>query len=568
MPPPSPRIPQMRYLACLKNMETMKSTASGFLVATSVCLSLLLWGCPPKQAQTSPMVEETPPSPPPLPGPACPRVLDFVVLQFNDVYEISPLDNGKVGGMARVATVKRQLAQTGMPVITVLDGDYLSPSLLGTLSCEFPEGKQRVNGRHMVEVLNALGTDYVTFGNHEFDLKEADLIARNNDSKFRIISSNVRYVADKGVVRFAQGENIVPDYLVHTLPGANGDTLRLGLIGLTLEFTRQPYLRYLDPYQAGKEAYDQASSVSDVVFGITHLNMEQDDTLARKVPGMPLIMGGHEHQNMSRQVGGTFIAKADANVKTLYLHWCRWDFETRKMEIWSQLMPVTDAIPADPAVDAVVRKWEGFGDACMEAQGYQPYDTIGFAFSPLDGRDASMRTSQTNLGFLICDAFRKADSKAQLAIMNSGSVRIDDQIAGFVIQKHVLATLPFGGNILHGSVKGSDLRRVLDTGLAAALYGSGAHLQYSSNLSRTSSGYLLDGKPLDDNASYVVALPGFVAGGGENALSFIKGLATWTEPDLKAATASGLVKNDVRDITIWYMKQSGQMKTIREMMKK
>ncbi|HEX2900546.1 MAG TPA: bifunctional metallophosphatase/5'-nucleotidase [Bacteroidia bacterium] len=529
---------------------------SKLLLGCAMASTLLVVACTPKNVQNSASASKAQ------------RTVEFVILQFNDVYEISPLDNGKVGGMARVATVKHQLEQTGLPVITVLDGDYLSPSLLGTLSCSFPTGKERVNGRHMVEVLNALGTDYVTFGNHEFDLKEPDLLARNNESQFRIISSNCRHVVNKVASRFNQGDQAVPDFLVHAIPNPHGDTLRLGLIGVTLEFTRQDYLQYLDPYQASKDAFEQASKVSDVVFGITHLSMDQDDTLARKVPGMPLLMGGHEHQNMTRKVGDSFIAKADANVKTLYLHWCTWDIDTQKMKVWSQLMPITDAIPADPAVDAIVRKWETFGDQCMKDQGYEPYDSIGFAFAPLDGRDGSMRTGQTNLGFLLCDAFKKADAQSDLAIMNSGSVRLDDQISGFVVQKHILATLPFGGKLQHGNVKGQDLRRLLDTGLSPALDKSGAHLQYSSNVTRSSSGYTINGQLLDDNKAYVLTLPGFLAGGGEKSLDFIKGIATWSDIALAPSTAGGPNKNDVRDIAIWYMKQSGQMTAIRAMMKK
>ncbi len=37
--------------------------------------------------------------------------LDFTIVQINDVYEIAPLDGGKAGGMARVATIKKQYMQ-------------------------------------------------------------------------------------------------------------------------------------------------------------------------------------------------------------------------------------------------------------------------------------------------------------------------------------------------------------------------------------------------------------------------------------------------------------------------
>ena len=41
------------------------------------------------------------------PAPDAGSDVTFTVLQFNDVYEISPLEGGKTGGLARVATVKK-----------------------------------------------------------------------------------------------------------------------------------------------------------------------------------------------------------------------------------------------------------------------------------------------------------------------------------------------------------------------------------------------------------------------------------------------------------------------------
>ena len=43
----------------------------------------------------------------------------------------------------------------------------------------------------MVAVLNLLGLDWATLGNHEFDIPEAAFRARLAESKFRIVASNV-----------------------------------------------------------------------------------------------------------------------------------------------------------------------------------------------------------------------------------------------------------------------------------------------------------------------------------------------------------------------------------------
>ena len=54
------------------------------------------------------------------------------ILHFNDVYEITPVEAGKAGGLARVARFRAELKAQHPELITTLGGDYVSPSALGT----------------------------------------------------------------------------------------------------------------------------------------------------------------------------------------------------------------------------------------------------------------------------------------------------------------------------------------------------------------------------------------------------------------------------------------------------
>ena len=56
----------------------------------------------------------------------------FTVLQMNDVYEIAPVEGGASGGLARVAWLRERLLDEDPATLTVLAGDFLSPSALGT----------------------------------------------------------------------------------------------------------------------------------------------------------------------------------------------------------------------------------------------------------------------------------------------------------------------------------------------------------------------------------------------------------------------------------------------------
>src|SRR6478752_6355865 len=121
------------------------------------------------------------------PAHAQPGGATVTILHFNDVYEIAPVEAGRAGGLARVSNFRARLKAQVPNLITTLGGDYVSPSALGTARVN----GERLNGKQMVAVLNAVGLDWATLGNHEFDIPEAAFHARIAESKFRIVASNV-----------------------------------------------------------------------------------------------------------------------------------------------------------------------------------------------------------------------------------------------------------------------------------------------------------------------------------------------------------------------------------------
>jgi 2',3'-cyclic-nucleotide 2'-phosphodiesterase (5'-nucleotidase family) len=147
-------------------------------------------------------------------------VVEVTLLQLNDVYEIGPVEGGRSGGLARVATLRQRLLAENRHTFTVLAGDFLSPSALGTAKV----GGQALAGKQMVAVLNALGLDLVTFGNHELDVKEPQLLERLAESRFRWTSANVRRPGGEpfpGVSRRGRDSRQQPGGL-RLLPGPRG----------------------------------------------------------------------------------------------------------------------------------------------------------------------------------------------------------------------------------------------------------------------------------------------------------------------------------------------------------
>ena len=332
--------------------------------------------------------------------------VDFILLQMNDVYEIAPLEGGTVGGMARVATVRKNLLKENPNVFTVLSGDFVSPSLIGTLTYE----GEKIAGKQMVEVMNAVGVDIVVPGNHEFDLKENEIQARIDESEFEWTTTNVRHVVEGQNTSWTQKGKPFPDHIMKSVDGVD-----IAFFGPTLPFNNTPYVAYSDKYESVKSVYNKVKEEAEVFIGVTHLKQVEDDSLATYfVPELDLVLGGHDHANMKYTFGNTLMTKADANAKTVYVHRVSYNKTTGKTNITSELIPINESVSEDPEVKALVDKWVNISNESMAAMGYTPNEIVMTTTDTLDGRESSIRYRPTNYPIMTAEAFLFAVPKADL----------------------------------------------------------------------------------------------------------------------------------------------------------
>jgi len=468
------------------------------------------------------------------------------ILQLNDVYEIGPLNQGRSGGMARVATLVKQ-NEARYQTFVVLAGDFVSPSVIGTTKID----GQRVNGRHMVDIMNKTGVDLVTFGNHEFDIPEDDLQQRINESQFAWVSSDVLHKNSNGSVvpfyKMKPGSALIPAYF--KLSSAHNQ-FNIGFVTATIQSNKQPWVEYADNLQSIKKAWKRVRRQSDVVVGLTHLSLAEDEKVLRKLKRIPLIMGGHEHQHNYVAVRKGAIAKADANAKTLYRHLIFRDGSRGKIKIISALINVDTTITPDPAVAAAVKEWEDKAYASFRAIGLEPDAVVYHTREPLDGTEAGIRFKQTNLGNLIAASMLAASPQADAAVFNSGSIRIDDVIEGVVTQLDVIRTLPFGGKLVEVNLNGALLNQMLATG--NSIKGLGGYLQRSTNVSFDGINWLLNGTAIDPSKTYNIVSAEFLFSGAEKGLEFLKegnpGIKS-----LKGFDDPGDIRTDLRLAVVKYL---------------
>ena len=467
--------------------------------------------------------------------------VDFIILQLNDVYEIAPLEGGKVGGMARVATIRKQLLAENPNVITTLSGDFVSPSLTGTLN--YKGGK--IAGKQMVEVMNALGVDIVVPGNHEFDLKESEIQARIDESEFHWTTTNVRHVVNGESISWTQNGKPFPDHIMHSIDGVD-----IAFFGSTLPFTQKDYLGYTDKFESVKAVYEAVKNEAEVFIGITHLKEVEDDSLATFfVPQLDLILGGHDHSNMKYTFGNTIMTKADANAKTVYVHRLSYNKATKQLNIASELVDIDENVAEDPEVKAIVDKWVNISNESMVAMGYDANKVVITTADTLDGRESSIRYRPTNYPIMTAESFLFVAPEADLAAFNSGSIRLDDQLTGTITEYDILRSFPFGGGISIASIQGEGVQRILETGTVTNV-GLGGYLQLA-NAEKKSDGWYIKGEKLSLTKTYKMAMPDFLLSGGEANLDFIK---AYQAGAVKPQDFNG-IKNDVRDIIMAYFRK-------------
>ncbi|MEA2829157.1 MAG: hypothetical protein QOG43_3596 [Actinomycetota bacterium] len=478
----------------------MRLRTRGLVLATALALPLLA-ACSDKKAPDAASA--------PAGGGS---VVALTILQMNDVYELTPVSGGMEGGLARVATLRANLKAENPNTYTVLAGDLLNPSALSTATVD----GQRLAGRQMVDVMNILGLDYATFGNHEFDLSQENLNLRLGESKFKWISSNVAQ---------ADGQPFpnIPANATFTVRNDDGKEIRVGLFGLTVNSNPVPYVAYRDPVVVAREQVAALRSDVDILIAITHLSLEGDIDLVQKVPEIDLVIGGHEHENSEVERGADFtpVSKADANARSVYVHRLRFDTATKTLDHQSTLERVTPALADDPVVGQAVDRWVNAAFDGFRAQGFEPTKAVATTSEPLDGREASVRNMPTRLTDLTAAGMLHAAPGTEVAIFNSGSIRIDDVLPpGEVTEYDIIRTLPFGGTIVSVQMSGSLLLRTLDQGRANA--GTGGYLQ-TANVTRTAGGdgWLINGEAIDVGRSYAVAVIDFLLTGREIKLDFL-----------------------------------------------
>ncbi|HSB12211.1 MAG TPA: 5'-nucleotidase C-terminal domain-containing protein [Blastocatellia bacterium] len=434
----------------------------------------------------------------------------ITILQLNDVYQVSPVDRGKRGGIARVGAMQKAIRAKSPNTLFLLSGDFISPSVASRL----------FKGKQMVAALNAAGLDIATLGNHEFDFGPDVLRERMKESRFAYALANV---LDKRTGKPFGGAS---RYIIRELAG-----VRVAIFGLLLAETASVSapgrgVRFDDPIKVGKAVSRELRlKGADVIIALTHLPMREDKRLAAAAD-VDLIVGGHEHELLESIAGRTLITKMGSDARNLgridlnLQRTSRRLARSRRFKLQSadfQAIPITDAIKDDPEVASVVGEYEKQLNASLG-------EVIGKTAVALDARSSMVRREESNLGNFLADTYKQALG-ADCALVNSGGIRSDTTYApGEITKKDVLSILPFENTLVKVRLTGAHIRRLLEHGVSVAGEEDGRFPQVSglvfgyhpgrpvgSRVTRIE----VSGHPIQTQQVYTMAVNAYLLGGGD-----------------------------------------------------
>ena len=453
------------------------------------------------------------------------KVHKLTILHTNDNHGHFWRNSKGEGGMAARRTlieqVRKEVAAEGGNVLVLSGGD---------INTGVP-GSDLLDALPDIQGMNLIGYDASAVGNHEFDNPLPVLMEQAKWASFPFLAANI-YVKKTG-------KRLFQPYTI-----LDAGALKVAVIGLTTldtVTTSNPDvvkdLSFSDPVKEAKALMPELRRQADIVIAATHLgwyfrgqhgvNAPGDYRLAKEVDGIDVIAGGHSQDPLFRPdiknstyimqafEWGKYVGRADFIYRDGILKLTEYRLipvNLKKKVIRGgkkTYVYIDKKIPEDKAMLELLEPYHKKGEASLSVQ-------VGSTDARLPGERSEVRFHETALGRLIATA-QKERAKADFAVINSGGIRAS--IAeGPITYRDVLKVQPFGNQVGYWEASGKDLKNYLQV-VGSMPPDSGAFAHFVGVEMVVEEGMLkqlqINGKKVDDNKIYRMAVNSFSASGGD-----------------------------------------------------
>jgi 5'-nucleotidase / UDP-sugar diphosphatase len=402
----------------------------------------------------------------------------FTILHTNDMHsnfigmgpssDYTPLtvnDDRTSGGYARIAAViaRRSEARASQGPVLVLDaGDF-------SMGTAFAAASREIGGE--LQVMSHMGYDATTFGNHEFDLGPDGLakaigVARKAGRIPVVLSANTDFTADDRTLdglRELSRAGAIRRYTVIERGG-----IRFGVFGV-LGKEAQFYtggagaVKFLDAVESARETVQvlRGAEKVDFVIALSHGGVAKgkdgkysagdDVALARAVPGIDVVIGGHSHTELQEAIivnGRTPVVQTGKEGKNVGELVISVDGDKLTVDAY-RLHPIDDTIAGDPAIHGEVdRLKDGVTAAVFASRGYRVDQPLAITPQDLPNTFTDIAAG-TILANHVTDSFRKA-TQADIGFTVNGLMRapLMRGKTGVLTVYDVFAVAPLGAGVV------------------------------------------------------------------------------------------------------------------------
>ena len=467
-----------------------------------------------------------------------------VVLYTNDVH--CGIEDAI--GYAGLAAYEKAYEKLGYEVILVDNGDAIQGGPIGTLS----------KGEYIIDIMNAVGYDIATIGNHEFDYGMDVFMSLREKAEFPYISANFCDL---------EGNPILDPYVIKELGG-----WKVAFVGVSTPetFTKSTPTFFQDEegnyiysfcqgedganlYAAVQKAVDAARAEgAEIVVAMSHLGTDGSSVpytssdLIVNTTGINVVLDGHSHSvwemELVQNAAGEDVILSSTGTKLN-------NVGSLVIEAGEDQTPVlttalhSESLFQDEEAEAFI--------ATVKAQYEETLNQVVATTAvdlttkdPATGERA-VRTAETNLGDLCADAYRVVLG-ADVAFVNGGGVRADIP-AGDITYGQILSVHPFGNMACLMEVTGQQILDALEMSSRTLPDECGGFLQVSGLSYEINAGVessvvvddagsfvevagerrvqnvLVAGEPIDPEATYTLASHNYMLKSGGDGLNMFQG---------------------------------------------
>lgn len=401
-------------------------------------------------------------------------------------------------------------------------------------------------GESVIDVMNQMGFDAMTAGNHDFNYGYQRLVELNNRANFPIFAANVTN---------QDGNNIIDSNSIIDVDG-----VKVGIFGLATEETKTKSspantegLTFANSIEtAQNEVNNLRNQGAQIIICLSHLGEDKESKetstmIAENVEGIDLIIDGHSHTELQngRYVGNTLIAQAKAHGYFIGDVTLLLDKDNKIVAKSASLKPYARMkhLYANKETLAQIEAVSNENKKVLD-------QNVGQTSVDLEGARDMVRTRETNLGNYITDAMIKATG-ADVAITNGGGIR-DSISAGNITKGDVLTVFPFTNFAVTLEVPGSVIKEALEHGLTDAPNSAGKFPQIGGMMVKYDSTrqagdrvteITIAGEAIDPNKNYNLVTNDFMSIGGDGYEMF-KAYQRTGEYELISEIFENAIRND------------------------